>query len=311
MPTIPEVVRPGDIISSDLLNRMISLINDHDARLGGTVGGKAVPDLFGRTFAEASVMLQLQELALGSVVDTFGTIINTSAGGAGSRIVLNQVPAAGARTMTGAAVHLVVAAQPGSSPPAPTPPQVNAVVPNRQHALGDIEIRGSGFISGATVTFDGILGTVLPTSTQGRLIVRVPQGIPGAPTAPGAPDRTGVPIVVTNPNGASTTATTTFAIAPPPTNPVTITDIDPDPATVNQSVTIKGTGFSTTPNQNEVQFGTRQGTVTAATAAELTVTVPTGIPGLVMSGDSTTVNVTVRRTTDNVISASWPLHVDL
>ena len=35
MAVINDVVRPGDVISSDLLNRIIALLNEHDAAIGG------------------------------------------------------------------------------------------------------------------------------------------------------------------------------------------------------------------------------------------------------------------------------------
>ncbi len=39
MATILDTVRPGDVISSDLLNRIIGLLNEHDALLSGGGGG--------------------------------------------------------------------------------------------------------------------------------------------------------------------------------------------------------------------------------------------------------------------------------
>jgi len=43
MAIISDQVRPGDVISSDLLNRMIALLNQHDALIGG--GGSTGPNL--------------------------------------------------------------------------------------------------------------------------------------------------------------------------------------------------------------------------------------------------------------------------
>jgi hypothetical protein len=39
MAIITDTVRPGDVISSDLINRMIALLNDHDTRLAGSSSG--------------------------------------------------------------------------------------------------------------------------------------------------------------------------------------------------------------------------------------------------------------------------------
>jgi hypothetical protein len=56
----------------------------------------------------------------------------------------------------------------------------------------------------------------------------------------------------------------------------TITSFSPTQAEVGASVTITGTGFSTTANDNIVYFGGAKASVTNATATQLTVTVPNG-----------------------------------
>lgn len=310
MAAIVDTVRPGDVISSDLMTRIIALLNAHDAALGAGTGGIVVPNLFGRTIIEAQLMLQMQQLALGSVVDVFGTIVNPQAAASASLMVLNQVPVAGAGTIVGAAVSVVVSAQSGGGGgPAPVTPQINQIVQVSARAGETIEIRGSGF-AGVTssVTFGGIAGTVLGTSNQTRLFVTVPSGIPGAPALPGDPSLPGVVVRVTNPGGGF--ATGSLTIAPPLASPLTIAGISA--ALVGNPVTITGSGFSATASQNVVNFGgVNAGTPSAASAVQLTVTVPTGIPGLVVPGDSTTVNVHVTRTTDGAVSNDFPLLVDL
>jgi hypothetical protein len=54
----------------------------------------------------------------------------------------------------------------------------------------------------------------------------------------------------------------------------TVTGISPTSGPVSQVVTISGTGFSTTPGDNLVSFGTATVLVTAASATSLTVTAP-------------------------------------
>jgi hypothetical protein len=56
----------------------------------------------------------------------------------------------------------------------------------------------------------------------------------------------------------------------------TITSFSPTQAEVGAAVTITGTNFSTTANDNIVYFGGAKATVTNATATQLTVTVPNG-----------------------------------
>jgi RHS repeat-associated protein len=55
-----------------------------------------------------------------------------------------------------------------------------------------------------------------------------------------------------------------------------IIEVDPDSAPVGSSVTIYGTGFSSTPSQNTVTFNGAAATVTSASATTLVATVPVG-----------------------------------
>ncbi|MBI4658648.1 MAG: VCBS repeat-containing protein [Verrucomicrobia bacterium] len=63
-------------------------------------------------------------------------------------------------------------------------------------------------------------------------------------------------------------------IIPPP--PPTITSLSPTSADVGATVTITGANFDVTPANNIVYFGAGKAKVTAATATQLIVTVPTG-----------------------------------
>lgn len=55
-----------------------------------------------------------------------------------------------------------------------------------------------------------------------------------------------------------------------------ISSIAPTSGPVGSTVTITGTNFSATPDNNTVRFGATQATVTAATTTQLTVSVPAG-----------------------------------
>jgi YD repeat-containing protein len=57
---------------------------------------------------------------------------------------------------------------------------------------------------------------------------------------------------------------------------VAIIEVTPDGGPVGQTVTIYGTGFSATANQNTVSFNGTSGSITAASTTTLTVTVPVG-----------------------------------
>jgi hypothetical protein len=318
MAQIPSPVQRGDLITAEWMNQWRDKLIEIDGlvqQLSGSVGSGTVtvPNVFGRTLSAARAILTqpAQQLALGSVIDAFGVLVNPSQAGAGALVVLSQVPVAGARTFPGAAVNLVVAAQPGSSSQPAVPPQINQIVPGSQTVGGPIQIRGSGFQGSASgVTLDNIPAQVLATSTITTLFLTVPPGIPGAPTAPGQAGKPGVVVTVTNPD--ATFATSTMTVTAPLANPLTLGTITPNPASGLVAVTIPGAGFSTTAAQNQVRFdGVLAAVPSSATATQLVVTVPSGIPGLVVPGDSKTVNVTVTRTTDSVVAGPVALQIDL
>jgi gliding motility-associated-like protein len=83
---------------------------------------------------------------------------------------------------------------------------------------------------------------------------------------------TGVISVTTNCLTATSATNFTIGVAPPPT----ITSFTPASGPIGTTVTITGTNFSTTPANNIVFFGATQAIVSAATATQLTVTVPVG-----------------------------------
>src|SRR5258706_13873058 len=56
----------------------------------------------------------------------------------------------------------------------------------------------------------------------------------------------------------------------------TITSFSPSSGTIGTSVTITGTNFSATPEDNIVYFGATRATVTGAISTQLIVTVPAG-----------------------------------
>jgi len=73
---------------------------------------------------------------------------------------------------------------------------------------------------------------------------------------------------------------------------ITITSFSPASGVIGSSVTITGTGFSTTANQDIVFFGATQATVTAASTTSLTVTVPTGATYQYISVTNLAINLT-------------------
>jgi hypothetical protein len=286
--------RPGEIITAFDINSLVTVLQNHDAQLqqlGSLPAGPiTVPVLFGRTLGQARAILTglSQPLTLGIVIDAFGNLVDAFASTTQSRIVLNQIPAAGTRTTAGVAVNLVVAAQSSGGGPGsgPTPPQITSVVPNPVRVGAQLEILGQNFAALHTennVRIGGVSVTPSALSNVGSLRIIIPTGIPGVPAVPGQPGLAGVPILVITSGGQ---ATTTCTVEPPSaTQGPVIATFTPATAFVDQTVSIGGSNFSTNLANNQVIFDGIVAVPTSATTTQLVVRVPTNIPGLGQVGD--------------------------
>src|SRR5262249_29561530 len=107
------------------------------------------------------------------------------------------------------------------------------------------------------VDFNGI-PAVITSATATKIVVTVPQGA-----------RSGFVNLWVN---GQTGQGPSFIV-----QQLNITAIAPDNGLAGTTVTISGNGFSTTPANNKVFFNGLAAIITAATATQLTVTVPTGI----------------------------------
>jgi IPT/TIG domain-containing protein len=152
------------------------------------------------------------------------------------------------------------------------PLTITSVKPSSGSTAGgtSVTIEGTGF--GATpannsVTIGGKAAMVTAASAT-SLTVTTPRGNAGPAS-----------VVVTNTtDGLSATETGGFTYVAPP---LTITSVEPASGSTagGTPVTIKGTGFGTTPADNTVTIGGGPATVTAASATSLTVTTPPGTAG--------------------------------
>src|SRR5262245_53829014 len=125
-----------------------------------------------------------------------------------------------------------------------------------------VTISGTGFsatVNNNTVTFNGVSANVV-SATPNQLLATVP---PGATTGP---------ISVTSPNG-SATSSASFVVTTGSGSP-TITGISPSIAVAGSAVTINGTNFDLTPQNNRVRFNNVSwATVTSSTAGTIGTTV--------------------------------------
>lgn len=281
--TLPAQVRPGDIISADLINAML----DELAELRGTASGgtQTVPDVFGSFLSDARTVLSQPalQLSLGFTFDVHGAAVDPLAPANQSLVVLNQSPVANALVAVNTPVNLVVSAA-ASTPapaPAPSPPTVTrAEKPDgttaTAFAVGStMVIVGTNFSATAaqnTVKFDTVTtpATPDPADPTRRLLVVVPTGIPNAPVNSGDAARPGVVVSVKRGDNA-TTATTTITVNAPVASQPTIANVAPATQFETLNITITGTNFTA---GAKVFIRDQAATVVSVAATQIVATVP-------------------------------------
>jgi uncharacterized repeat protein (TIGR01451 family) len=149
------------------------------------------------------------------------------------------------------------------------PIQLTAISPTEERldqALTPVTIFGHGFQAPVAVSLAGRAATVVSVS-ESELVV-----VPGRPLVTSCADISGG-VTVTNINTGDTASGLSFTYRVATPRP-TIELIAPTQGSVGTVVTITGSNLPLSPEQADVRFGTRQATVTAASATSLTVVAP-------------------------------------
>lgn len=139
------------------------------------------------------------------------------------------------------------------------PLSVTSFTPSVGSAGANVVVNGTGFSSIAAnneVKFNGITAEVT-SSTPTSLIAKIPAG-------------NTVGKITVRVNGVTAASANDFS------GVLSFTSFTPNKALAGASVTITGTGFSSTPANQLVQFNGVTATVTASTSTSLTITVPVG-----------------------------------
>src|SRR5205085_1375043 len=196
-------------------------------------------------------------------------------------------------------------------PPPSTMPSINSTTPFNPAMVPigqDVTIFGNNFALDRTkniVTFAGVPTAEAPTSesTKTKLVVKVPV----VPNPPSTGQELEVDVIVEVQDvGRSNTAKLKVLPALAGQNPTitTIQSSDINFARVGETITFRGSGFSTTQQQNVVSFDTSTTfpAATGITANEFRVVVPP-IAGVVRAEDNKDVSVfvTVNGRKSNVI----------
>jgi hypothetical protein len=164
--------------------------------------------------------------------------------------------------------------------PSPQPVTIDSFTPATGPVGTTVTITGANFSptpTNNTVTFNETAATVT-TATTTQLTVTVPAGATTGKISVAA-------------NGVVATSITDFIVLQPPT----ITSFAPAYALPGATITITGTNFSTTLANNAVTINGVAANVTAATATQLTITVP---------ANATTGKIAVSLSTLTVTSAN-------
>jgi len=150
-----------------------------------------------------------------------------------------------------------VAALVAFAPPCFAAPAISGFTPTSGAIGSTVTINGSGFgatPAANTVKFNTINATVTAASATQLTVTVPPASLTGK-----------IKVTVA---GATATSAANYVVLP------TITSFSPATAPVGASVTIQGTGYSSTLSANQVRFNNNTATVTAATPTQLTATVP-------------------------------------
>ncbi len=278
---LPTQVRPGDVISSEIINAILEQL-----ALGGTTsaGSQTVPNVFGMFLADAraAITSPSRVLSFGFTFDANGAAVDPLAPASQSLIVLNQSPVGDARVAPNTPVNLVVSASGLSSPPpVPAPTVTGTQTPGgigaTAFAVGStMVIVGTNFSPTAsqnTVRFNTVTATSVipdPADPTHRLQVVVPTGVPGAPSAPGNPPLPGVSVSVSV-TGNAAAPTATITINAPVAAQHAITSVAPGLQFETQNITITGTNFVASA---QVFIRNVAATTVFQNATSLTATVP-------------------------------------
>jgi len=246
------VTTPGGTSAANTLYLYVAppTVTAINSASGSTLGGTSVT-INGTGFTGATGVTIGGAAATGMTVVNATTITATTpAGTAGTASVVVTTPGG---SNSANALFTYVAA-----------PTVTAIAPNTGTTAGgtSVTITGTGFTGATGVTIGGSTATGMTVVNATTITATTPARSAGTAS-----------LLVTTVGGTNAANTLYTYVAPP-----TVTLSTASLPTTATTLTITGTGFSTTPGENSVVFTPAgSGSVTASTATSLTVTSLTGL----------------------------------
>lgn len=270
MPT--DLIRfPGDLITADLWNRMLAMIDGINGRLDAQEA-LVVPDVVGDLFPSARDEIARARLDLNAVFDVDGTRGDPDDPAMASRIVLTQNPAAEARVASGTRMTLLITAPKVAKANAPT---ISAVNPATNAQIGQpLEITGTNFTGNVRVIIRNTelasgLFTIPPGSTTQIQIPKVPP-FEGSPTPGTTKD---IPITVRNDAGDATVVVKFTEATLPAARPTITTVRMIDKTTLR----LMGTSLVQAGQDTSVTMGGETRTFQMLSDGSLIITMPTAM----------------------------------
>jgi hypothetical protein len=272
-----DEVRPGDLITSDFMMRLLARINRLEAvaRTLAARGEVLVPDLFGQSLSATLAAVQASDglLRVGRILDTAGQQVSASQ--PGTRVVLGQHPAPGEEVDRGTRLNLLVSFVVSSGQqPAPgggTGSGIGGIV-----GIGDITTIPGATIGGAVTpgpvtTVPGVTAPAGPRPEE----IEITTNLPGLTAQPGT---------VTNPAVTQPAVTQPGVAQPAVTQPgVTIGGTASVPVSGATNIALGGT----TAGGTTASPGGTIGGATNVAAGGLTGAITGGVTGATVGGTST------------------------
>ncbi|HEY6137026.1 MAG TPA: PASTA domain-containing protein [Thermoanaerobaculia bacterium] len=212
---------PGDLITADLWNKMLSLIDGVSARIDAQEA-RVVPDVVGDLFPTALGEIAVAQLDLSTVFDVEGTRGTPGDKALDTRIVVSQSPYANAAVPAGTRVSLVITAPKVVKANAPT---ITGVKPANAQIGQALDITGTNFTGNVRVAIRAAQLDPSQFTVQSATQIHIAK----FPPFSGGPDPgTSVPLPLTvgNDAGNSDNFTVTFVAPALPAKPISITNVN-------------------------------------------------------------------------------------